>query len=106
MELVRTCRYALTQSESEVQVGQPARTCPALPTVELVQPASRVQVGDYLLLRELGRGGHAHVYLAEHFSRKSPVALKYLDLSGALHEDLVRFQFEARLLASLRHQHI
>ena len=75
-------------------------------TYALAQPASGVQVGTYLLLRELGRGGHAHIYLGEHMYLKSPVALKLLNLSLAFHEDLMRFQFEARLLASLHHQHI
>ena len=75
-------------------------------TYDLAQPTSGERVGNYLLLQELGRGGHAHIYLAEHLYLKSPVALKLLNRSVALHQDLVRFQFEARLLASLRHRHI
>ena len=75
-------------------------------TYALAKPSSGLQVGNYILLRELGRGGHAHIYLGEHRYLKSQVALKFLNLSSALHEDLVRLQFEARLLASLRHKHI
>jgi len=67
---------------------------------------SEAKVGNYMLLRELGRGGYAHVYLAEHLYLKHQVALKLLNLSLIQHEDLVRFQFEARLLAQLRHRHI
>jgi serine/threonine protein kinase len=67
---------------------------------------SGAKVGNYLLLHELGRGGYAHVYLAEHLYLKHQVALKLLNLSLTQHEDLVRFQFEARLLAQLRHRHI
>ena len=70
------------------------------------RPLSGAQVGNYLLLRELGRGGNAHVYLAEHLYLKHKVALKLLNLSLTQHEDLMRFQFEARLLAQLRHRHI
>lgn len=70
------------------------------------RPLTGKQVGDYLLLRELGRGGYTQVYLAEHFSRKCLVALKLLNLSLTRHEDLVGFQFEARLLAQLQHRHI
>ena len=70
------------------------------------KPLSRKQVGNYLLLRELGRGGHAHVYLAEHVYLKHLVALKLLNPSLGQHEDVARFQFEARLLAQLRHRHI
>jgi serine/threonine protein kinase len=70
------------------------------------RPLSGEQVGNYLLLRELGQGGYAQVYLAEHLSLKQQVALKLLNRSLTQHEDLVRFQFEARLLAQLRHRHI
>lgn len=70
------------------------------------RPTSGEQVGNYLLLHELGRGGYAQVYLAEHLYLKHLVALKLLNLSLNQHEDLVRFQFEARLLAQLQHRHI
>ncbi len=70
------------------------------------QPTRGVQVGNYLLLRELGRGGYAHVYLAEHLSLKTRVALKLLKPSVTGHEEMQQFQFEAHLLAHLRHRHI
>src|SRR5713101_1169802 len=70
------------------------------------RPTTGEQVGNYLLLRELGRGGYAQVYLAEHLCLKHLVALKLLNLSLNQHEDPVRFQFEARLLAQLQHRHI
>src|SRR5438876_11094043 len=70
------------------------------------RPTSGEQVGNYLLLRELGRGGYAQVYLAEHLYLKHLVALKLLNLSLNQHEDIVRFQYEARLLAQLQHRHI
>ena len=70
------------------------------------RPLTGERVGNYLLLRELGRGGYAHVYLAEHLSLKQQVALKLLNRLLTQHEDLVRFRFEARLLAQLRHRHI
>src|SRR5713226_175964 len=70
------------------------------------RPTTGEQVGNYLLLHELGRGGYAQVYLAEHLYLKHLVALKLLNLSLNQHEDLVRFQYEARLLAQLQHRHI
>jgi serine/threonine protein kinase len=45
------------------------------------RPLSGAQLGNYLLLRELGRGGYAHVYPAEHLYLKHQVALKLLNLS-------------------------
>src|SRR5438477_9097033 len=45
------------------------------------RPTSGEQVGNYLLLHKLGRGGYAQVYLAEHLSLKHLVALKLLNLS-------------------------
>ena len=70
------------------------------------RPLNGAKVRNYLLLRELGRGGYAHVYLAKHLYLKHQAALKLLNLSLPHDEDLVRFQFEARLLAQLRHRHI
>jgi len=70
------------------------------------RPLNGAKVRNYLLLRELGRGGYAHVYLAKHLYLKHQAELKLLNLSLPHDEDLVRFQFEARLLAQLRHRHI
>lgn len=70
------------------------------------QPFCDTAVGNYHLLRQLGSGGSAHVYLAEHIYLKSLLALKLLTLSSAHHEEVQHFQLEARILAHLRHQHI
>jgi len=70
------------------------------------QPFCDTAVGNYHLLRQLGSGGSAHVYLAEHIYLKSLMALKLLTLSSAHHEEVQHFQLEARILAHLRHQHI
>jgi len=70
------------------------------------QPFCDTAVGNYHLLRQLGSGGSARVYLAEHIYLKSLMALKLLTLSSAHHEEVQHFQLEARILAHLRHQHI
>jgi len=70
------------------------------------QPFCDTAVGNYHLLRQLGSGGSAHVYLAEHIYFKSLSALKLLTLSLANHEEVQQFQLEARILSHLRHQHI
>src|SRR5579864_8811950 len=70
------------------------------------QPCCNTAVGNDHLLRQLGSGGSAHVYLAEHIYFKSLTALKLLPLPLAHHEEVQHFQLEARFLFHLRHQHI
>ncbi len=65
------------------------------------------QLGDYRVLRRLGRGGMAEVYLAEQLSLKRPVAVKVLKSHLAADENYVRrFHTEARAAASLVHANI
>src|SRR6266571_301062 len=63
------------------------------------------QLGNYHLLRLLGRGGFAEVYLGEHLYLQNRAAVKVLHtrLSG---EEAARFVTEARTLARLSHPHI
>src|SRR2546421_3702984 len=63
------------------------------------------QLGNYRLLRLLGRGGFAEVYLGEHRYLKSQAALKVLR-TQLTDEDAHQFVQEAQLLASLSHPHI
>jgi serine/threonine-protein kinase len=62
--------------------------------------------GQYALLRELGRGGMATVFLATDLKHDRPVAFKVLhpDLAQSLGPE--RFQREIRLAARLQHPHI
>jgi serine/threonine protein kinase/WD40 repeat protein len=65
------------------------------------------QIGDYRLVREIGRGGMGIVYEAEQISLGRRVALKILPL-GALKSGkaLERFKREARSAAQLHHTNI
>lgn len=59
-------------------------------------------IGGYLIVRRLGRGGMAEVYLAEQFSLRRHVALKVLKSSLAQDASFVqRFHQEAQAAAAL-----
>jgi len=64
-------------------------------------------LGDFRIVRELGRGGMGIVYEAVQISLGRRVALKVLQDSAALDpRRLRRFQVEAQAAACLRHPHI
>src|SRR4029078_947666 len=85
-------------------MSQAPCTAPApLPEPDL----SGRRVGDYQLLRRLGRGGMAEVYLAEQLSLRRQGALKVLKSSLAGDEAYIRrFQHEAQAAAKLIHANI
>ena len=65
------------------------------------------QVGPYIILREIGRGGMGVVYLARDTKLDREVAIKCLPDELAVDaERLARFEREARTLASLNHPNI
>ncbi|QDV06845.1 Serine/threonine-protein kinase PrkC [Planctomycetes bacterium Poly30] len=64
-------------------------------------------IGEFRILRRLGRGGMGIVYLAEQASLRRQVALKVLPSNLELDRGFVeRFQREARAAARLLHPHI
>ena len=65
------------------------------------------QIGDFRILRQIGRGGMGVVYEAEQVSMQRPVALKVLPLAGLVDElKIHRFQNEVRAVAALNHPNI
>jgi serine/threonine protein kinase/outer membrane protein assembly factor BamB len=64
------------------------------------------QLGNYRLVRLLGRGGFADVYLGEHLRLKTHAAIKVLSARLASQEAVELFEQEARTIAHLRHPHI
>jgi serine/threonine protein kinase/formylglycine-generating enzyme required for sulfatase activity len=64
-------------------------------------------IPGYRVVRELGEGGMATVYLAIQLSLGRPVAIKVLAAERTPSEELVtRFEHEARTIARLDHPHI
>jgi serine/threonine protein kinase/tetratricopeptide (TPR) repeat protein len=64
------------------------------------------RVGDYRVLREIGRGGMAVVYEAEQESLGRRVALKVLAGTALTPQQVRRFEREARSAARLHHTNI
>lgn len=63
------------------------------------------QLGNYRLIRLLGQGGFAEVYLGEHIYLGTPAAIKVLHTLIAS-ENSEHFRREARTIARLVHPHI
>lgn len=63
------------------------------------------QLGNYMLLRLLGRGGFAEVYLGEHRYLRTQAAVKILHTQLA-QADIEGFLREAQMVARLRHHNI
>ncbi len=68
---------------------------------------SRAELGDFRLIREIGRGGMGTVFEAEQISMGRRVALKILPFATlADDKSLQRFHNEVRAAAALDHPHI
>ncbi len=87
----------------ESLAGEP--TGPAPSPLPLAPPLE--QLGDYRILREIGRGGMGVVYEAKQLSLARQVALKILPRHVARDEKMLeRFRREARAAARLHHTNI
>jgi eukaryotic-like serine/threonine-protein kinase len=71
------------------------------------EPALPGTLGDFRIVREVGRGGMGVVYEAEQLSLGRRVALKVLPFAATLDpRQLTRFHNEARAAANLHHEHV
>lgn len=87
--------------------GPPTADLSATEHVVVAEKAKTEILGDYRLIREIGRGGMGVVYEAEQISLSRRVALKLLPFTAVLDpRQLKRFQTEAQAAAALEHPHI
>ena len=96
---------ALARDESQLERAAPSEFGE---TRSKATAACELQkLGDFRILREIGRGGMGVVYLAEQLSLNRPVALKILPLAAAIDSrQLQRFRNEVQAAALLQHQNI
>jgi WD40 repeat protein/serine/threonine protein kinase len=110
-------RCAAGEDEGAVRqhLHQPPPTIQPLPELEdatEVQPPpclddARQTLGDFRLVREIGRGGMGVVFEAEQISLGRRVALKVLPPAAILEpKQLQRFQVEAQAEAALEHPNV
>jgi serine/threonine protein kinase len=101
---IRELFPALVEMEQLASVQGP-RTGPYSPAVSGL--AAPEQLGEYRILREIGRGGMGVVYEAVQESLGRHVALKVMPLHGLLSKgQLERFRREAKAAARLHHTNI
>jgi len=106
-DLAGEIRSMLPVLEGMVQLSDGGRSLLSAAGLDAEPVASAFQLGDFRLLREIGRGGMGIVYEAEQLSLGRRVALKVLPFSGLLDERLkTRFRNEAYAAATLEHPNI
>jgi serine/threonine protein kinase len=92
---------------ASLQLLEASRTGEVLPLAGQADGPPAGTLGDFRLLREVGRGGMGIVYEAEQISLGRRVALKVLPFAATLDpRQLQRFYNEARAAAGLHHTNI
>jgi serine/threonine protein kinase len=99
----------VAEQDEMARLAAPLReaVAPAGAVLPLAPPGEHGRLGDFRIVREVGRGGMGVVYEAEQLSLGRRVALKVLPFAATMDpRHLQRFHNEARAAASLQHPHI
>ena len=92
----------IARAEEMLRAGLGQRAAPESPASTTRSPGNRI--GDFLLVREIGRGGMGIVFEAEQVSLHRRVALKVLPAHSTLDERArARFRQEAEIAGRLHH---
>ncbi len=94
---------------SEARRSSTHRSCRPARQLEYEREAEAMptELGDYRILREIGRGGMGVVYEARQLSLGRTIALKVLPFAAVLDaKQVARFQNEAQAAAQLHHPNI
>ena len=90
-----------------LHAAAPDLSTPATGSTPAAGPDAGAPLGDFRLIREVGRGGMGIVYEAEQISLGRRVALKVLPFAATMDpRQLQRFHNEARAAAGLHHTNI
>jgi WD40 repeat protein/serine/threonine protein kinase len=97
---------ALALVERDVSLGNRLASCAGQGFDSIAADVPPRRLGDYLVVREIGRGGMGIVYEAVQQSLGRQVALKVLHSSSRNVANIERFRLEARAAARLHHTNI
>ena len=101
------CKGIIAAEDTDMGTTVQCGHCTQEVTVPESRTASGSVIGEFIILRELGRGGMGIVYLAHQISLDRPAALKILSENYASNaEFVVGFIKEARAAAKLNHPNI
>ena len=105
-EIAEELKSSIEKLQALQRIADGLDSSPAQVHAQLLSSAPS-RLGDFVIYRELGRGGMGVVYEAEQLSLGRKVALKTLPLSSLLNDRrIARFKNESAAAASLDHPHI